>query len=227
MFNPEKLLEGLIRTRTPGAGRLFKGSAAMALLGVALGAAEHYLANPSQPPTPQRPTGKPPPTPPPQAPPPYAVQTSTAVPPPPPGVGPATIPSDPMGTDQKNRPAVLLIRAMIAAANADGHIDTQERERILKKLQPIELSVEEQAFLSKELLTPAPLEDIVHHVEDRKMAVQVYAVSRLAIDVDTEVEHQYLQRLAHQLDLDTQTVQAIEAKLRSAPPVGQSSTKGV
>jgi uncharacterized membrane protein YebE (DUF533 family) len=53
------------------------------------------------------------------------------------------------------------------------------------------------------------------------MAVQVYAVSRLAIDVDTDVEHQYLQRLAHQLKLDAQTIQAIDAEFRSTTPADQ------
>jgi hypothetical protein len=43
MFDPEKLLGGLLRSGfgSRGTGRLLKGGAAMTLLGVALEAAEH------------------------------------------------------------------------------------------------------------------------------------------------------------------------------------------
>ena len=108
---------------------------------------------------------------------------------------------------------VLLIRAMIAAANADGRIDAAERQQILRKLKSVDLSAEESAFIGEELLNPASPEDIVEQAGDRQLAVQVYAVSLLAIEVDTETEQRYLRNLAKQLELDTQTIRAIEKKL--------------
>ena len=120
---------------------------------------------------------------------------------------------------------MLLIRAMIAAAHADGNLDAEERQRILKQWRAVDLSAEEQAFLSRELLSPASLEDIARCTGDRKQALQVYALSRLVMTVDSEAERQYLQRLAQALNLDPQTTRNIENKLRSATG-GRWSAKG-
>jgi uncharacterized membrane protein YebE (DUF533 family) len=109
---------------------------------------------------------------------------------------------------------------MSAAAHADGHMDAVERQRILKRWQSMDLSDAEQVFLSEELLSPASLEDIARGVGNRKQALQVYALSRLIMTVDSEDERQYLRRLAQALHLDAQTVHHIESKLRSAAPGG-------
>ena len=57
MLDPEKLLGGLLRSGlgSRGTGRLLKGGATMALLGVALEAAEHYMKTASPSSTPQPP----------------------------------------------------------------------------------------------------------------------------------------------------------------------------
>ena len=47
---------------------------------------------------------------------------------------------------------------MIAAANADGVIDQTERDNILGRLQAVDLSPEEHAFIAQELLAPADLD---------------------------------------------------------------------
>lgn len=104
------------------------------------------------------------------------------------------------GTPGQND-AVLLIRAMIAAANADGAIDQEERQRILDKFQGVGLSAEEHTFLVNELFSPATLEGIVAQVSSEAMARQVYGVSLLAIDVDTDAERVYLQTLGQRLGL--------------------------
>ena len=90
---------------------------------------------------------------------------------------------------------------MIAAANADGAIDQEERQRILDKYQGAGLSQEEHAFLVNELFSPASLEGIVSQVSSEALARQVYGVSLLAITVDTEAERAYLQALGQRLGL--------------------------
>ena len=196
----------------------------MALIGVALEAAEHYMKTTSPSPSRQPQTDGPPPMPRPDTPRPQASGSRNAVPPPPPKAAPGPL-AEPVPSDQgqANKPAILLIRAMIAAAHADGHMDAVERQRILKRWQAIDLSAEEQAFLSEELLSPASLEDIVRCVGNSKQALQVYALSRLVMTVDSEAERQYLRRLAQALHLDAKTVHHIESKLRSAAPDGGSS----
>ena len=212
MFNIEKLLGGLIRSTTRGtnASSLLKGGAALGLLGVAMEAAEHFMANQNQS-TDRRPA-PPPPTPP-------SAQTSpgppgpSVNPPPPPGAVKQPPPAQAPSPETDMKKGVLLIRAMIAAANADGRIDAAERQQILRKLKSVDLSAEESAFIGEELLNPASPEDIVEQAGDRQLAVQVYAVSLLAIEVDTETEQRCLRNLAKQLELDTQTIRAIEKKL--------------
>ena len=96
----------------------------------------------------------------------------------------------------------LLIRAMIAAANADGVIDEEERNGILKKLETMDLTDQEHSFIVNELLSPAGLGDIVSQVNTPEMAKKVYTVSLLAIEVDTDAERTYMNTLAQQLSLN-------------------------
>jgi uncharacterized membrane protein YebE (DUF533 family) len=117
------------------------------------------------------------------------------------------------GEGARQTTAVLLIRAMIAAANADGVIDAQERSQILDKLKTVELSREEHQFIVHELLEPKELGDIIKAVDGMEMARQVYAASLLAITVDTPAEEEYLSALAGQLGLDVDTVQSIHQQL--------------
>jgi uncharacterized membrane protein YebE (DUF533 family) len=91
---------------------------------------------------------------------------------------------------------------MIAAGNADGVIDEEERNRILKKLETADLSGQEHSFIVKELMSPAGLEDIVAQVKSPEMAKKVYSVSLLAIEVDTAAERAYMKTLAQQLSLN-------------------------
>jgi uncharacterized membrane protein YebE (DUF533 family) len=102
---------------------------------------------------------------------------------------------------------------MIAAANADGVIDETERKAILGRLQTVDLSPEEQAFITQELFSPADLETIVRGVTSSDLARQVYAVSLMAIDVDTEKERRYMETLANRLGLDDTTIQQIQRSL--------------
>ncbi|MGB5986783.1 MAG: DUF533 domain-containing protein, partial [Desulfobacterales bacterium] len=137
-------------------------------------------------------------------------------PPPPPG---AASPSPSVAGEPalQARDAVLLIRAMIAAAHADGHMDAQERETILGKLEKLNLSAEERGFIGNELLSPASLESIVSQAGTPEMARQVYAVSLMAITVDSEAERRYLELLAQKLGLAPEQAAEIQRKLGQPP----------
>jgi uncharacterized membrane protein YebE (DUF533 family) len=209
MFNPEKMLGGLLRGGLRrgggGLGSLVSGGAALGLLGVAMEAVEHYM---------NRPTGAPAPgMPPPLGPAaggrvagtaPLPLPGRPTVPPPLPSGG-RVAPAAPATAGAADN-AVLLIRAMIAAANADGVIDAQERTAILDKLKSVQLSPEEQQFIVHELLEPKPLQTIVAAVASPELARQVYLASLLAISVDSDEEIDYLQRLAQNLKLDPDTI---------------------
>jgi uncharacterized membrane protein YebE (DUF533 family) len=212
MFNPEKLLGGLLMggsRRRSGLGSLLSSGAALGLAGVAMEAVEHFMekskASPSGLPSVGPPTFQTSPSSQsPQAP-------GVSIPPPPPGASVAAPPPPPssisVGSEsvdavKASQESVLLIRAMIAAANADGVIDAEERNRILKKLETVDLSDQEHSFIVKELLSPAGVEGIVSQVKSPEMAKKVYTVSLLAIEVDTDAESAYMNTLAQLLGLN-------------------------
>jgi uncharacterized membrane protein YebE (DUF533 family) len=229
MFNPEKLLGGLLMggsRRRGGLGSLVSGGAALGLAGVAMEAVEHFMDKSKASESGQHPPGpapghtiSPPKPPPasgvPSAPPPPPGGTAVA-PSPPPSPAPAGLPA--VDDSEGGQDAVLLIRAMIAAANADGVIDQEERNRILGKLETVNLSDQEHSFVVRELLSPVGMENIVTAVKSQEMAKQVYTVSLLAIEVDTDAERTYINTLAQRLGLDESHINDIHRKLGIEKP---------
>ena len=106
---------------------------------------------------------------------------------------------------------LLIIRAMIAAAGADGHLDDAERQRILRRMQGLNLPAEEKAIVVEELLCPCSLEQILASVRDQATAIEVYAASALVLAEGDKVGERYLQRLAARLSLSPMLIEAIRS----------------
>ena len=98
---------------------------------------------------------------------------------------------------------------MINAAKADGQVDQEELQRIVGRLRQAGAEAEALQFVMSELRKPMDLEGLVQDVPDQEVAVQLYAASLLAIEVDTDSERQYLRRLAHRLGLDASVVRRV------------------
>lgn len=105
-------------------------------------------------------------------------------------------------TEAMEENARLMIRAMIQAAKADGEIDAGERARIMEHLG--EVSDEERAFVEAELAAPVDLHGLAADTGEQAKA-QVYAMSLMAVRVDTEKEVDYLDGLASALGLSDAT----------------------
>ncbi|PLU22918.1 protein YebE [Sinorhizobium medicae] len=112
--------------------------------------------------------------------------------------------------------ALVLVRAMIAAARADGHIDASERGRIMDKLSVSGLSADAAAFLEAELVNPIDLDAIVSAGKTEEERVEIYTASRLAIEPDGRAERGYLDLLAGRLGLADALVDHIEATVSAA-----------
>lgn len=108
--------------------------------------------------------------------------------------------------EQANDQATLLIKAMINAAKADGHVDKQEQQRIVEKLGDV--TQDEIDFVRNELAQPLDTERFVRSVP-RGMEQQVYAVSLMAIDLDSNPEAQYLHQLAQGTGITPEVCNAI------------------
>ncbi|MDX2258448.1 MAG: DUF533 domain-containing protein [Hyphomicrobiaceae bacterium] len=115
-----------------------------------------------------------------------------------------------------NEQAERLIRAMIAAAAADGRIDETEQQKIIANLKLGGLDGQAEEFLARELNAPATVEQLASGLTGREQAVQVYTAARVAIDPDTSAEQTFLANLAKRLGLDDALVRHIDASARAA-----------
>jgi uncharacterized membrane protein YebE (DUF533 family) len=124
--------------------------------------------------------------------------------------------------------ALVLVRAMIAAARADGHIDDREREQIMGKVRLSGLGSDAEAFLENELSRPVDLDAIIAAAVTEEQKVELYTASRLTIEPETRAERGYLDLLAGRLGLADALVDHIEAtvgavKVPVAGPWGQQA----
>lgn len=139
-----------------------------------------------------------------------APQPAGALPPPPadskfvPAAAPAT----------NGRPFELaLVLAMIAAANADGHIDSEEQRMVFDKVGELPLDAEDKAFVFDALSKPPSLQDIADLAQGPEQATELYLASRLAIDPDHPMEQAYLEALASRLSLPADLVAHLEGQV--------------
>jgi uncharacterized membrane protein YebE (DUF533 family) len=113
-------------------------------------------------------------------------------------------------TPQQDAVAGLMLRAMLQAAKCDGRIDEGEKKKILGMLG--NASREDIAFVNRELSSPVDVPALVQQVP-KGLENQVYAASVMGIDLDSEVEAQYLATLASALGMGSGEANAIHAKL--------------
>src|SRR5690606_28055053 len=107
--------------------------------------------------------------------------------------------------------ALVIVRAMIAAARADGHIDEAERGRIADRLRLSGIGEEAEQFLLAELSNPVDLDALVAAARTDAQKVELYTASRLAIEPQTRAERGYLDMLAGRLKLPDPLVDHVEA----------------
>jgi uncharacterized membrane protein YebE (DUF533 family) len=112
--------------------------------------------------------------------------------------------------------ALVFIRAMIAAAAADGTIDPDERNTILGGLREAGFDPEANEWLANEMANPASVDTLVEAAESPELAAQIYTAARIAINPDKPAEKDFLAGLAGALGLDAELVANIDAAASSA-----------
>lgn len=127
----------------------------------------------------------------------------------------------PARLDEQQRIARNILRAMIAAAKADGHIDAGELDRIHSKMDEFDLGTSEKAFVMDELRAPADLAKIAREARTCEEAAEIYTASLFAIDGTKSGERAHLTRLAGLLGLDDALVSDLEASVRDAVVLGR------
>lgn len=109
--------------------------------------------------------------------------------------------------------ALLLMRAMIAAARADGALDRAERAAIGTQLDAAGLSPAERDRVLADFDAPATAEELAREARDPMLAAQLYAAACAGAGEVSEAERAWLDRLGAALKLDARARQAIEARL--------------
>jgi uncharacterized membrane protein YebE (DUF533 family) len=107
----------------------------------------------------------------------------------------------------------LLVRAMIAAAKADGVIDAHEQALMDEQLKRLDGADDAQQWLYNEMQSNHDAKSIASQVDSTAAAAEVYLVSSLIIDDASPVERAYLDQLQAALKLDQGLIDQIKAQV--------------
>ena len=129
---------------------------------------------------------------------------------------PSGTPFNPTNPAEQQTLARHLLRAMIAAAKADGHVDAQEQARIFAEMDKLPLSSEDKAFVMDELRAKLDIDAVAGAAATPEEAAEIYTASLLAIDVDNAAERGYLGMLAARLKLDDALVAHLQQSVAAA-----------
>jgi uncharacterized membrane protein YebE (DUF533 family) len=119
--------------------------------------------------------------------------------------------------------ALTLVRAMIAAANADE----AEQKKIGDKLALSGISAEAEQFLRAEIEKPLSIDELVKAVQTDAQKLELYTASRLTIDPDTRTERGYLDLLAGRLGLPDALIDHVEATVSAVKTAASPSVPSV
>jgi uncharacterized membrane protein YebE (DUF533 family) len=106
-------------------------------------------------------------------------------------------------TPQESNPlSLLLVKAMIAAARADGNIDSEEHQAIMSRIAELNLDDADKAYLFEQFAMPVNIQALAEAADTAEHAAEVYAASSLMLSRPSPGERHYLDNLAHALQLD-------------------------
>lgn len=106
--------------------------------------------------------------------------------------------------------SMTLLKAMISAAKADGHIDDQEQAKISEQIGEMGFKADDLASIKAELEKPVDLAELAKSADSPATAAEIYLASMLVLDLQNQQERTYLQQLARELKLSEELVAQLE-----------------
>ncbi|MCY6381204.1 tellurite resistance TerB family protein [Hoeflea prorocentri] len=106
-----------------------------------------------------------------------------------------------------------LVKAIITAANADGHIDADERKTIKDAIATMQLDEQSNMLIFDTLSEPPDVDTIAGYANGLGQASEIYLVSRMVLDTDNPDDLSYLQALVKALALPRDLVLHLEEQL--------------
>ncbi len=97
--------------------------------------------------------------------------------------------------------SLAMLRSMIAAAKADGHLDERERGLVEAELGRLQADASTRRWLEDEIRRPLDPAEVARAAGSPEMAAEMYLASLLVADETSYMERAYLDELARQLKL--------------------------
>jgi uncharacterized membrane protein YebE (DUF533 family) len=107
-----------------------------------------------------------------------------------------------------------MLKAMVAAAKSDGHLDERERAAVEAELKRLDADPATRAWVEGELRRPIDPADVAAAARTPEMAAEIYLASVVVVDDTTTMERAYLDELARQLRLAPDLKATLEARAR-------------
>ncbi len=208
------------------ASKLMSGKGLMTAVGLGVGAytilKSNQSSNQQQVPSASQPIGisaQPQSSPPPPPPPPSPGSSSAVVSPVQPDI-PASVQSEEILDDTVSASAaeqfdaqnlaLRMIQVMIAAAHADGDFDAEEEREIINRLREANLDNEEKGYILSQFHSPKSIEELTVGINDPQVCQAMYSLAVSSIVIDTDIERQWLDKLAQALGLSADMQAFIE-----------------
>ena len=120
------------------------------------------------------------------------------------------LPIDQLDAAAASKRSLTLLKAMIAAAKADGHIDASEMSDINQKISDFGLSGDIAGFVQSEIVAPMTPAQFAALSDTQETAAEIYLISSMLIDKDNAMEKAYLDELVLALELPVELLAELE-----------------
>ena len=123
---------------------------------------------------------------------------------------------DRLPAQQVEQHSQAILKALVAAAKADGHVDERERTLIEGEFTRLDNDQALQHWLHTELNKPLDPADVARAASTPEMAAEMYIASVMLVDEENFMEKSYLDELARQLKLEPGLKRELENQVRLA-----------
>jgi len=114
--------------------------------------------------------------------------------------------------EEANERSVTLLKAMIAAAKSDGHVNDDELKEIKKQIKNLGLKGDIATILEEELAKPLDINEIAALAGGHEAkAAEIYLVSAVVTNKENEKERKYLDDLAKAMKIPEELLAELNA----------------
>ena len=121
---------------------------------------------------------------------------------------------DRLPASQVEQHSLAILKSLVAASKADGHVDVRERQLLDQELGKLTNDLELRRWFEAELNKPLDPADVAMAAKTPEMAAEMYIASVMMVDEESFMERSYLEELARQLKIDPALKSELEIQVR-------------